>query len=59
MNQNFGLGHEYQIGDNPLLDPDCLIPLSVLHLEDNDIDAAIFKAASLRCSILSYFFTGQ
>jgi len=50
MNQNFGLGHEYQIGDNPLLDPDCLIPLSVLHLEDNDIDAAIFKAASLRCS---------
>lgn len=36
--------------ENPLLDPESLAPLQILHLEDNDIDAAIFKAASLRCS---------
>ena len=36
--------------DNPLLNPESLAPLQILHLEDSDIDAAIFKAASLRCS---------
>ena len=31
--------------DNPLLNPESLAPLQILHLEDSDIDAAIFKAA--------------
>ncbi len=38
------------VKDNPLLDPDSKEPLEILHLEDNDLDAAIFKAAALRCT---------
>lgn len=35
---------------HPLLDPEEALPLEVLHLEDNEIDALIFKQAAERCS---------
>ena len=50
MSQEFGSRPIHDVTGDPLLDPNSLEPLEILHLEDNDIDAAIFKAASLRCS---------
>lgn len=35
--------------DHPLLSPDSEAPLDLLHLEDNDIDATIFRGAAARC----------
>ena len=50
MTPYIGPDPSQKVEGNPLLDPESLEPLKILHLEDNDLDAAIFKAASLRCS---------
>ena len=50
MNPNNGSDFSRKFEGNPILDPNSLEPLQILHLEDSDLDAAIFRAASLRCS---------
>lgn len=50
MTSASGETHPFLDGQHPLLDPDEQLPLDVLYLEDNEIDAAIFNGAAARCS---------
>lgn len=50
MTSKSGLEALFMDRKHPLLDPKESMPIEVLHLEDNDIDAAVFQAAVSQCS---------